>query len=212
MLGDGRRAVSDREAGRSRSGDDDPLGPDLGPRASQWGSDRALPLSEDPSIERFEPHVPATNPGQEPAVWAIDGAHAPLHWFPRDCPRGTVWARDPFERGLVDLFATSAERLHVTESGWLDSMRATRLFSYHLPRATFERWTEAEGQWVSAEPVEPLSVEPVGDLLARHVDAGVEIRFTNDLWPFWDRVVESGLPFSGVRLRNASPRAESDTR
>ena len=51
-----------------------------------------LHFSEDPSITRFTPHVPATNPGQAPAVWAIDAAHAPVYWFPRDCPRGAVWA------------------------------------------------------------------------------------------------------------------------
>lgn len=217
MLGDDRRAMSDRGAGwkvgPSRSVNDDPLRPDLGPRASQWGSDRAPPFQRGSIDRAVRAARPGNQPGQDPAVWAIDESHAPLYWFPRDCPRGTLLARHPFERGLlIDLFTTSAERQHVTEHGWLDSMRNTRLFTYHLPRATFEPRTEAEGQWVSAEPVEPLSVEPVGEPGARHVDAGVEIRLTNDFWPFWDRVVESGLPFSGVRLRNASPRVESDTR
>ena len=44
-------------------------------------------FSEDPSIERSAPHVPSSNPTQAPAVWAIDEDHAPLYWFPRDCPR-----------------------------------------------------------------------------------------------------------------------------
>ena len=48
--------------------------------------------SEDPGIVRFEPHVPRTNPDVPAAVWAIDEARAPLYWFPRDCPRVTVWA------------------------------------------------------------------------------------------------------------------------
>jgi hypothetical protein len=51
-----------------------------------------------------------------------------------------------------------------------------------------------------------LSVEPVGVLLDRHARAGIELRFVPDLWPFWDEVVASGLPFSGVRLRNAAAR------
>jgi hypothetical protein len=37
-------------------------------------------FSEDPSIERFIPHVPRTNPTHRAAVWAIDVDHAPLYW------------------------------------------------------------------------------------------------------------------------------------
>ena len=48
-------------------------------------------FSEDPSIERFVPHVPVTNLQHAPAVWAIDAEHSPLYWFPRDCPRAAVW-------------------------------------------------------------------------------------------------------------------------
>ncbi|MEP7112276.1 MAG: DUF6886 family protein [Ilumatobacteraceae bacterium] len=54
-------------------------------------------FSEDPHIERFVPHVPRTNPSHAPAVWAIDSQHAPLYWFPRDCPRVAVWPRRPQE-------------------------------------------------------------------------------------------------------------------
>ena len=57
-----------------------------------------LHFSEDPTITRFEPHVPATNPTHEPAVWAIDEQHSPVYWFPRDCPRGSVWANSEAER------------------------------------------------------------------------------------------------------------------
>jgi Family of unknown function (DUF6886) len=32
-------------------------------------------FSEDPSIARFVPHVPKTNPTRRAAVWAIDADH-----------------------------------------------------------------------------------------------------------------------------------------
>src|SRR3954464_3428258 len=48
-------------------------------------------FSEDPSIERFVPHVPKTNPTHRAGVWAIDHERAPLYWFPRECPRVTIW-------------------------------------------------------------------------------------------------------------------------
>ena len=35
-------------------------------------------FSEDPSLGRFRPHVPATNPGASPLVWAVDTRHAPM--------------------------------------------------------------------------------------------------------------------------------------
>jgi hypothetical protein len=50
--------------------------------------------------------------------------------------------------------------------------------------------------------VVPIGVRPVGDLLDLHVRAGIELRFVPDLSRFWDVVVASGLPFSGIRLRN----------
>jgi hypothetical protein len=50
-------------------------------------------------------------------------------------------------------------------------------------------------------------VEPVGDLLARHAAAGIELRITPSLWPLCDAVVGSGLRFSMVRMANAEPRA-----
>jgi hypothetical protein len=140
-------------------------------------------------------------------VWAVDELHAPLYWFPRQCPRGAVWARDDAERSeLSELFQTTAVRLHVTELEWLLRMRGCELYAYRLDASLFQRRAEAEGQWIAFEPVAPLSVEPVGDLLARHAAADIELRYTPNLWPFWDKVVESRLPFSGVRLSNAAAR------
>ena len=48
--------------------------------------------------------------------------------------------------------------------------------------------------------------EPVGDLLALHEQAGIQLRVLPSLWGFWDAVSASSLGFSGIRLRNATPR------
>lgn len=167
-----------------------------------------LHFSEDPHITRFVPHMPATNPVHHPAVWAIDAAHAPLYWFPRDCPRVTVSADDTDQRAeLGALLQTSAARVQATELGWLSRLRDVILYEYALPRATFRPWSDVpDGQWISEQDVEPLAVRPVGDLLERHVAAGVELRLVPDLWPLRDVVVASGLPFSLVRMHNAAAR------
>jgi len=170
-------------------------------------------FSEDPTITRFVPHVPATNPTQPPAVWAIDAAHAPVYWFPRDCPRGAVWADTNEElRVLQRTFATAASRVQATELAWLDRVRTVQLYVYELDPASFEPWPDADGQWVAHVAVEPLRVRPVGDLLALHASAGIELRFVPDVLAFWEVVLASGLPFSGVRLRNASRAAAQGAR
>jgi hypothetical protein len=164
-------------------------------------------FSEDPGIARFVPHVPRTNPGQPARVYAIDAEHEALYWFPRDCPRVTVWADDVAQHdALRERFTTSAWRLHAIESAWLARLRDVELYRYALDATAFVPWDEADGQWISEEVVEPLRVEPCGDLLQRHAQASIELRVVPDLWPLRDAVVASGLPFSIVRMANAAPR------
>jgi hypothetical protein len=164
-------------------------------------------FSEDPNIERFVPHVPRTNPSQPPAVWAIDREHAPLYWFPRDCPRIAVY---PFHEGqraeFEARFTTSARRMHAIESEWLERMRSVQIFRYELDSAAFSPWEEANGQWISAAEVMPSSVTPIGDLLAAHAAAGIELRLVPSLWPLHDVVRDSGFDFSIVRMHNAQAR------
>ena len=167
---------------------------------------RALwPVSEEPSLTRFAPHVSATAELDEPLVWAVDTRHLPLYWFPRDCPRGTFWTTtetDP--RDAARLLAGSS-RVHAIEEGWLDRMRATPVFAYRLPEAAFVPHPDVGGYWISREPVEPLEILPLGDLVELHDGAEIELRVLPNLWPLWNEVVASTLEFSGMRLRNSRP-------
>src|ERR1043165_516781 len=142
--------------------------------------------SEDPHIERFVPHVPRTNPSHAAAVWAIDSEHAPLYWFPRDCPRIAMWPRRVGDLGLfAERFATVAPRLHAMELAWVYVMRATALYRYDFDPAGFEPWKAADGQWISLGDVVPVNVSPVGDLLDAHARAGIELRLVPSLWPLY---------------------------
>lgn len=92
------------------------------------------------------------------------------------------------------------------EGGWLDRVRATQLYRYELPEATFVEDNDEQkgpGYYVSYEPVVPLSVQPVGDLLASLLVAGVELRLTPSLWPLSHALLPSTLHFSMIRMRNA---------
>ncbi len=163
-----------------------------------------LHFSEDPHIQRFVPHVPTTNPIHPPAVWAIDADHAPLYWFPRDCPRVTVWPWDDAGRPrFEDVFETRAPRLHVIETRWLERMHTVELFRYDLPDDTFEPWADAFGQYVSRVDVVPASVQPVGDLVALHERAGIELRAVDSLHATRALAISDEWNFSIVRWMNA---------
>nr|WP_246367504.1 DUF6886 family protein [Kibdelosporangium persicum] len=99
-------------------------------------------------------------------------------------------------------------RVHSIEYGWLERMRTVRLFAYRLPAERFRPFgSPVPNASVSTVEVRPLGPpEPVGDLLGLHEEAGIQLRIMNNLWEFWDAVIISTLGFSGIRLRNASPR------
>ena len=166
-------------------------------------------VSENPGIERFEPHVSATADNAEPLVWAVDTRHLPLYWFPRDCPRGTFWADASTEPADAARLLGGASRVHAIEQGWREPMRTATVFAYRLPEETFEPHPEVGGYWISRPGVEPLDVAPLGDLVTLHEQAEIELRALPNLWPLWDEVVGSTLEFSGMRLRNALPRPSS---
>lgn len=155
-------------------------------------------VSEDDSIGCFEP--------RDGKVWAIGTRLVPLYWFPRDCPRATFWAESTTTERDVDCFlgGDRARRVHVVEPEWLEPMRTTRVLAYRMPGDAFVE--DDDRFWISTEPVEPLEVVELGDLVGRQEQAGIELETEPDLLDFWDEVVGASLGFSGIRLRNARMR------
>jgi hypothetical protein len=160
-------------------------------------------VSEDPTIERFEPHLRPEHAADEPFVWAVDTRHLPLYWFPRDCPRASFWAMSGTSDEDVERFLDGdrSRRVHVIEAAWLDRVRETGVFAYRMPEETFELWDRF---WVSRTTVDPLELVELGDLLGLHAQAGIELRIAPEILRLWDKVVNSTLDFSGIRLRNAT--------
>lgn len=151
--------------------------------------------------------MPPTNPGAGAHVWAIDAEHAPLYWFPRDCPRVTVWANDTAQHvALRERFDTTARRVHWMEHEWVPHFDSVQLYVYEFDARPFVEWAEAEGQWVADDAVEPQRVRPLDCCRGAHERAAIDLRFVDNLWPLVDNVVDSGLPFSIVRIRNARVR------
>ncbi|HEV2649737.1 MAG TPA: hypothetical protein VGU69_00640 [Rhizomicrobium sp.] len=167
-----------------------------------------LHFSEDPNIKVFKPHVPVSSPENAPMVWAVDEAHAPAFWFPRDCPRACCWKVDTqlssLGRSLLGM--GSAHRMHAIETAWLQHMRDCALYAYRFDAAPFALHNAEAGYYCARESITPLSVKPIGDVLALHTAANIELRVVPNLWPLIDAIVASGLGFSVIRAMNALPR------
>ncbi len=175
-------------------------------------TDTLYHFSEEANIATFVPRTIASRPELSAAVWAIDDEHAPLYWLPRECPRVAFWAlptSTPEDRARF-LGQTAARMVLAIEAGWLDRVRATTLFAYHLPGESFEA-TEGEGPGyrIARVAVTPHRVEPVGDLLARIATRGVELRLTPSLWPLYHALLPATLHYSMIRMRNARPDRSS---
>lgn len=165
-----------------------------------------LHFSEDPTITRFDPHVARTARVAEAHVWAVDADRCPDYWFPRQCPRAMAWSAPGTTAADRDriIGPGGGERVHAIEYGWLDAMRSTVVYAYRLPAEHFT--AHGDSAHVATVAVLPLGpAEPVGDLLALHESAGIQLRVLPRLHGFWDAVVASSLAFSGIRLRNALP-------
>ncbi len=174
------------------------------PRYAGEGPHALWHVSEDPTLRRFEPHLRPGHDADEPLVWAVDTRHLPLYWFPRDCPRATFWAESVSTERDVERFlgGDRARQVHVVEPAWLERMRTHRVVAYRMPEETFVE--NNDRFWISADPVEPLELVELGDLVERHEAAEIELGTEDDLLGFWDEVVASSLGYSGIRLRNAT--------
>jgi hypothetical protein len=89
------------------------------------------------------------------------------------------------------------------EAAWLERIRSCRLYRYSFDGATFSSLNDA-GMYVSRARVQPLCVEPVGDLLAALVAGEVELRVCQSLRPLGKAVIATSLEFSLIRMRNAA--------
>ena len=167
-------------------------------------------VSEESGIERFEPRAAPT--ADAPVVWAIDADHLRNYLLPRDCPRVTFYAGKSTTATDVEQFLGPSPAVIAVESGWLERLRSCRLYCYHLPGATFECVDECAGYYVSRIAVVPARIEVIDDPIAAIVARGVELRLLPELWALRDRIVASSLQFSCIRMRNASPRADSGQR
>ena len=174
-------------------------------------AERLYHVSDQPGIATFEPRpvrADHSRQGLPPVVWAIGERLLHNYLLPRDCPRVTFSAApdsDPADVARL-LGTTATGHVIAIESGWLEAVRVTTLWLYELPTDTFDLLDPIAAYYVSRQPVRPLAVHRMDDLLGELARRDVELRLTPTLWPLRDAVLASSLAFSFIRLGNARAR------
>ncbi|RJE90258.1 hypothetical protein D3P07_08610 [Paenibacillus sp. 1011MAR3C5] len=160
-------------------------------------------FSEESNIPFFEPRKIYDQ--SEAKVWAIDEYHAPHYFFPRDCPRICLWTNEETSnRDSEKFFGMSASRRMVAiETRWYERLRTGHIYRYTFDPDSFREEDGNAGYYVSNQKVMPHSVERVEDLFNAILDEGIEVWVTPSLIPMRDRVLESTIAFSMIRMRNA---------
>jgi hypothetical protein len=168
---------------------------------------RLFHISEEPGISLFEPRPSPsyfdTITGD--VVFAIADRLLHNYLLPRDCPRVTYYVNAGTTISDKERFMgeSSAEYIITVESGWYQRIKETTLYCYEFPVDTFTLIDECAGYYVSYQPVVPISVKQIGDILAELLSRDVELRFTPSLIELADSVRRSSLGFSLIRMRNA---------
>jgi len=165
-------------------------------------------VSEEAGIPIFEPRPSPSffKAITGDVVFAIDGKLLHNYLLPRDCPRVTYYATPATtdaDKGKFIGFS-NADHIITVESGWYQRLKETTLYCYEFPADSFILIDECAGYYVSYQPVIPLSVTPVDDIISELLSRNIELRFTPSLIRLADAVSASSLNFSNIRMRNAA--------
>lgn len=160
-------------------------------------------FSEESNIQVFEPRKIYNQ--TEAKVWTIDAYHAPHYYFPRECPRVCLWPKeDTTEADLVKFFGMSkTKRIVAIEAGWYDRLKKGTIYKYTFDSEGFKLEEPNAGYYTTNLTVKPLSIEKIDDLIDAILQEGIELRVTPSLIPLKERILESTVNFSMIRMRNA---------
>ncbi|WP_428327680.1 DUF6886 family protein [Mucilaginibacter sp.] len=169
--------------------------------------ERLFHVSEESGIKEFIPR---------PSLFFIEGikgdvvfaiTESLLHNYllPRNCPRVTFYqspATSPADKERF-MGGISAGHVIIVESGWYEAIRATTLYCYEFSPDTFSLIDECAGYYISYEPLKPVNVKKIENILPELLTRDIELRFTPSLIEIAAKVSASSLNFSLIRMRNA---------
>jgi hypothetical protein len=175
---------------------------------NETNSFRLYHVSENPSIERFEPRPSPSHYESitSEVVFAITDKLLHNYLVPRDCPRVTFYSKHNTSKHDKETFLgkNSSDFVVVVESKWRDTIQQTTLYCYEFPTDSFTLLDGGAGYYISYKTVTPISVYPISDILDELLKRGVELRFLPSLLPLAQEISKSTLQFSLIRMRNAT--------
>jgi hypothetical protein len=163
-------------------------------------------FSEEPNIELFKPRVKRNRQDMPPVVWAIDHEHEYTFYFPRDCPRIVYRKTEGIsnEDNCRFFGVTNADTIITIENHWYQAIMNTTTYRYSMPAASFKLFDKTAGYYISEQEIKPIEIIPIGNLLSRLLDLGVDLRFTTNLYPLRDAIIQSTIKDFGIhRFENA---------
>ncbi|MDP9080721.1 MAG: hypothetical protein M3O71_25170 [Bacteroidota bacterium] len=170
-------------------------------------SERLFHVSEEPGIQEF---IPRPSPSfiegiKGDVVFAIAENLLHNYLLPRDCPRVTYYESSATTPADKEKFmgSTGAGNIIIVESGWHEAIRSATLFCYEFPPEDFLLIDECAGYCISYQPVKPVNVRKIADIVPELLARNVELRFTPSLIEIAEEVSASSLNFSIIRMRNA---------
>ena len=169
---------------------------------------RLFHVSEESDIREFLPRLPSRmdlDPGMA-LVWAIDEAHLPNFFTPRDCPRVTYRAAADTSPDELRRFSSPTQRHAVViEQRWFKRMRETTLYVYEFDPSGFTLQDASAGYYVATSPQKPVARRAVDDPFQALFERNVELRVVDNLWSICREIQKTTLEWSMCRMRNAIP-------
>lgn len=165
-------------------------------------------VSASAGVCRFEPRPPPAGSAgvDRPCVWAIDAVHLCNYWLPRVCPRicfrSNELTSEADRERLGGPWGHDAPVI-VIEQAWIPRILASELWEYRFDPAPFSSVDPIAGYHVAYQSVIPESSRRLGNPLECLIGAGVELRILPRLWATRDRVLQSQVDYSLIRMRNA---------
>ena len=169
-------------------------------------------VSETPNIELF---TPRPSPSFFEAITAdvVFAIAEPLlhnYLLPRDCPRVTFYVKsDTSDKDKARFFGSSSAKFIVAiEKKWYPVIKQTTLYCYEFSSEGFIPLDEGAGYYINYNPVMPVAVHKIDDILAALLKRDLELRIMPGLLELAAEVAKSSLQFSCIRMRNAGGNEE----
>jgi len=97
----------------------------------------------------------------------------------------------------------TADYVITVENGWYERIKETTLYCYEFLPDGFSLLDGCAGYYISYDPVIPIAISTIPDIMAELLSRNIELRFTPSLIKLAEAVSKSSLNFSIIRMRNA---------